>query len=237
MREKPTKLSLLVSLLFGLVAAGLFTGRAIAEECVRGGCGVGGCIDQSEVGTFRCPEYFDPTWPAQSDCYLRYSRCERQPNGQCGLTQFPGLQQCLAQATGRTIEIIPATPPPGGPSVRVEAPPSGPVHDAQIQVRCTANPHSIAAGGRVTISVVAFMKPAGSSATYPVPGADVRIESGGGWFARSGSTAEAGQAGPSGVFRTFWTSPNPAARAYVMDVTVTKAGFIDGKAACTVPIR
>jgi len=107
-----------------------------------------------------------------------------------------------------------------------------PIHGGQIQVRCTASPHSIPAGGQVGIRVLAFMEQ-GS----PVSGANVRIESGGGWFSASGTTTEVGQTDSAGVFTTQWRSPSPAARGYGMDITVTKNGFTEGRGECNVPIQ
>jgi hypothetical protein len=109
--------------------------------------------------------------------------------------------------------------------------PPPPVVGGQIQVRFTANPHSIPAGGQVEIRVLAF-----TEQDSPVSGANVRIESGGGWFSASGSITEVGQTDSGGVFATRWTSPNPAAGGYEMAVKVTKKGFTEGKDQFNVPI-
>lgn len=106
------------------------------------------------------------------------------------------------------------------------------VQGGQIQVRCTASPHSIPAGGQVAIRILAY-----TEQDSPVNGANVRIESGGGWFSSSGTTTEVGETGSGGVFMTQWRSPNPAARAYGMGVTVTKNGFSEGRGECNVPIQ
>lgn len=57
--------------------------------CVPGGCSGQVCIEQGEEVITTCemrPEYA---------CY-RDAACERQPDGQCGWTPTPALQQCLA---------------------------------------------------------------------------------------------------------------------------------------------
>jgi hypothetical protein len=98
-----------------------------------------------------------------------------------------------------------------------------PVQVGQIHVRCTADPHSIPAGGIVKIKVLAFTKE-----NSPVSGANVRIEAGGGWFSISGTTAEIGQTDSGGVFMTQWRAPKPAPKGYGMDVKVNKKGFTEG---------
>jgi hypothetical protein len=106
------------------------------------------------------------------------------------------------------------------------------VQGGQIRVRCTANPHSIPAGGQVEIRVLAF-----TEQNTPVSGANVSIESGGGWFSKSGTTTEIGQTDSGGVFVTQWRSPSPATTGYGMGVTVTKDGFTEGKSECNVVIQ
>ena len=106
------------------------------------------------------------------------------------------------------------------------------VHGGQIRVQCTANPHSIPAGGQVEIRVLAF-----TEQNSPVSGANVSIKSGGGWFSASGTTTEIGQTDSGGVFITRWRSPNPATSGYGMGVTVTKNGFTEGKGECNVPVQ
>lgn len=112
--------------------------------------------------------------------------------------------------------------------------PLTPVQGGQIQVRCTTNPiHPIPAGGQVEISILAF-----TAQGSPVSGANVRIESGGGWFSRSGGRTEIGQTDPGGVFITMWMAPNPAnPGGYGLDVFVTKTGFTEGTAQCLVSIQ
>ncbi len=122
-------------------------------------------------------------------------------------------------------------PPPNRDS-RNKEPPRVPIQGGQIQVRCTASPHSIPAGGQVEIRVLAF-----TEQSSPVSGATVRIESGGGWFSSSGTTTEVGQTGSGGAFMTQWRSPQPAAKGYGMSVTVTKNGFTEGRGECNVPIQ
>ena len=125
-------------------------------------------------------------------------------------------------------DVIPAPKPPGGQD---KTPPKV-VQGGQIQVQCTANPHSIPAGGQVEIRVLAF-----TEQNSPVSGANVSIKSGGGWFSASGTTTEIGQTDSGGVFITQWRSPKPAASAYGMDVTVARSGFTEGKSQCNVPIQ
>ena len=106
------------------------------------------------------------------------------------------------------------------------------VPGGQIQVRCSARPSSITAGGRVEIRVLAL-----TEQNSPVAGADVRIVSGGGWFSKSGTTTEIGQTDSRGALATQWRSPKPAAAAYVMSVTITKDGFTEGRGECRVLIQ
>ena len=101
-----------------------------------------------------------------------------------------------------------------------------------ISVNCTAKPHAARAGGEVQISILAF-----TGQNAPVPGANVKIQSGGGWFSTSGGTTEVGTTDANGVFRTRWKSPNPAARSYEIVVSVVKDGFAGGEARLMVPIR
>ncbi len=111
-------------------------------------------------------------------------------------------------------------------------PPPEVVHAGQIRVRCTANPYSVPAGGQVEISVLAF-----TEQNTPVSGANVRIESGGGWFSASGASTEIGRTDSGGLFITRWRSPSPAASSYGMGVSVTKNGFTEGKSECNVAIQ
>ncbi len=106
------------------------------------------------------------------------------------------------------------------------------IQGGQIQVRCTASPHSISAGEQVGIRVLAF-----TEQNSPVGGASVRIEAGGGWFSSSGTTTEIGKTDSGGVFMTQWRAPKPAARGYGMSATVNKNGFAEGTREFTVPIR
>ncbi len=122
-------------------------------------------------------------------------------------------------------------PPPSSPPVDPK-PPQIPVQSGQIQVRCTSSPHSIPAGGKVEIRILAF-----TEQNSPVSGASVRIEAGGGWFSSSGTTAEIGQTDSGGVFMTRWRAPKPAARGYGMGATVNKNGFTEGMCEVNVPIQ
>jgi len=124
-----------------------------------------------------------------------------------------------------------AIPTPKSPNDQKKTP-SEAVHGGQVRVRCTTNPQSIPAGGQVEIRILAF-----TEQNTPVSGANVSIESGGGWFSVSGTTTEIGQTDFGGVFVTQWKSPNPAASGYGMGVTVTKKGFTEGRSQCNVPIQ
>lgn len=101
-----------------------------------------------------------------------------------------------------------------------------------IQVRCGEIPSSIAAGGQAEIRILAY-----TEQKSPINGATVRIESGGGWFANSGTTTEVGRTDARGSFVTRWKSPKPAAKAYQMSVTVTQKGYAEGRGECRVLIK
>jgi len=139
---------------------------------------------------------------------------------------------------GGTVRLVMAVRPEANPQSPPNISPISPnppqltVQGEQILVRCTASPHSIPAGGVVKIRVLAFTKK-----NYPVGGASVRIEAGGGWFSLSGTTAEIGQTDTGGVFMTKWRAPNPAARGYGMGATANKSGFTEGSCEFTVPIQ
>jgi len=127
----------------------------------------------------------------------------------------------------------PQVPTSAIPVTTTPLPPVTPVQGGKIQVRCTKNPiHPIPAGGQVEISILAFTEQ-GS----PVSGANVRIESGGGWFSRSGGTTEIGLTDSGGVFITQWTAPSPAASGYYMDVYVTKNGLTEGTCQLLISIQ
>jgi len=153
----------------------------------------------------------------------------REPSSVSTTPTSAATSASITPATHFTSPIVTATPSTPlitltGTSTRVQ--------DGPIQVQCSASPYSIRAGGQVEISILAFTKQ-GS----PISGANVRIESGGGWFSRSGTSTEIGQTDTGGVFRTQWRSPTPAAAAYVMAVYVTKIGFTEGTCEFTVRIQ
>ncbi len=138
-----------------------------------------------------------------------------------------GLLGLILIAVGATPNLLVYRPDGGTPT------PSSDTHTwGVINVRCTANPHAISAGGQVEVRVFAF-----TEQNSPVPNANVRIDSGGGWFSASGITTEVGKTDASGVFATQWRSPKPAAAAYGMSVSVSKEGFTEGKGECLVPIQ
>ena len=60
-----------------------------APPCVPGGCSSQLCVEQGQEAISTCE------WRPEYACY-RTATCERQANGQCGWTQTPALQQCLA---------------------------------------------------------------------------------------------------------------------------------------------
>lgn len=122
--------------------------------------------------------------------------------------------------------LYPADTPSSGNTLPQE--PGG----GAIQVRCTAQPHAIPAGGQTQIAVLAF-----TSQNQPISGANVLLESGGGWFSTSGATAALGQTDAGGGFRTSWRAPDPAAAGYSISVQVTKDGFTEGRGECLVPIQ
>lgn len=64
-------------------------GTAGLAPCVPGGCSNQLCVEQGEDAISTCE------WRPEHACY-RSASCERQPNGQCGWTPTPALQQCLA---------------------------------------------------------------------------------------------------------------------------------------------
>jgi hypothetical protein len=124
----------------------------------------------------------------------------------------------------------PYNPPPG---VAPGNPPSGPsVIGGPITVMCSANPHVLQPGNQTELVIQVI-----SSQNTPVSNANVRVSSGGGTFTSSGSTTVIGRTDYSGSFRTIWRSPSPAAKGYVMGVTVSKQGFIEGRGECRTLIQ
>jgi hypothetical protein len=110
-----------------------------------------------------------------------------------------------------------AQPPPG---------PGGP-----ITVTVNANPLTVTVDQWTEINVMAT-----NSQGQPIPDAMVNVRSGGGVFENTGNLLAAGNTGPGGVFVTRWKC-KPCAGAYVMDVTVTKPNYGDGKGGITVHIQ
>ncbi len=60
-----------------------------ASECVRSGCSGTICVEPGKEMVTTCE--FKPEYA----CYDQ-ARCERQPNGECGWTPTPELDNCLA---------------------------------------------------------------------------------------------------------------------------------------------
>lgn len=118
----------------------------------------------------------------------------------------------------------------GGCRVSTSTP--GPPTGGRISVECTVEPHAIGGGERAAIRILAL-----TEEDNPVQEARVKLSSGGGWFAESGTTTEVGRTGENGVFETQWRAPDPAAQAYVMSVRVSKEGFSEGEGKCRVPIE
>ena len=101
------------------------------------------------------------------------------------------------------------------------------VNGDAITVTCSANPYVLGAGDQTELVIQAI-----SSQNAPVSDANVRVDSGGGAFISSDSPTVIGRTDYSGSFRTRWKSPSPAAKGYVMGVTVSKQGFVEGHGEC-----
>ena len=63
--------------------------EAPASDCVKSGCSGTMCVEPGKEMVTTC-EY-----KAEYGCY-REGKCERQDDGNCGWTQTPELQGCLA---------------------------------------------------------------------------------------------------------------------------------------------
>lgn len=66
------------------------------KECVRGGCS-GQICEEAGTGTITTCEY-----SAVYGCYQQ-AECTEQLSGECGFTQTPALQQCLAAANAEDV--------------------------------------------------------------------------------------------------------------------------------------
>jgi hypothetical protein len=108
---------------------------------------------------------------------------------------------------------------------------TNPVPEEKILVEATPDPYTILAGEQASINVLAY-----TGDKNPLENAHVEIGAGGGFFSLSGNHVELGITNNNGIFKTYWKAPDPAASAYVMNVTVSKDGFIDGKAEVTVRV-
>jgi hypothetical protein len=60
-----------------------------SKPCFVGGCSSQLCTDNEDGAVSTCE------WQPQYICY-KTAKCERQSNGQCGWTNTPSLQRCLA---------------------------------------------------------------------------------------------------------------------------------------------
>ena len=101
-----------------------------------------------------------------------------------------------------------------------------------ITVRCSAIPRVLAVGGQAELIIQAV-----TLQNTPVFAADVKVDADAGEFPSSGSTTVTGRSDNGGSFRTKWRSPIPAEKAYLMRVTVSKQGFVDGRGECRAIIR
>jgi hypothetical protein len=143
------------------------------------------------------------------------------------------FRQAVLGLLGLILIVVASLPGPT-PSPTETPPANGQGHfvGGTVNVRCTAQPHAIPAGGQVEIRVLAL-----TEQDRPLADANIRIETGGGWFSASGTATEVGQTNVDGVFMTQWQAPQPAAAAYAMSVRVTREGFTEGQAECYVPIQ
>lgn len=72
-----------------------------ASSCVVGGCSGEVCGDAADG-----PAMSNCIYRAEFACY-KTARCERQPDGKCGWSQTPELQQCLTSKAATNSEEMP----------------------------------------------------------------------------------------------------------------------------------
>jgi len=101
-----------------------------------------------------------------------------------------------------------------------------------IRIEAQSAPKTVSPGGDAGIIVSVW-----DANGQGIPNASVTVSAGGGTFSGSGASTVTGNTNSSGVFRTSWRSPNPAAKGYVMGVKVTKEGYQNSTAQLTVPIN
>lgn len=113
---------------------------------------------------------------------------------------------------------------PGQEPTPPEPVPPEPEHS--ITVRVNTYPRTILAGESTEISVMAL------SGNVPVPGANVKISAGGGFFEDTGHLIVTGITNDQGVFRTIWHTCEKSAytgeMGYLFSVDVSKSGYESG---------
>ena len=113
---------------------------------------------------------------------------------------------------------------PGQEPTPPEPVPPEPEHS--ITVRVNTYPRTILAGESTEISVMTL------SGNVPVPGANVEISAGGGFFEDTGNVVVTGITNDEGVFRTIWHTYEKSAytgeMSYVFSVDVSKSGYESG---------
>ena len=129
------------------------------------------------------------------------------------LTPTPTLTQ--------TPSVIPS--PLHSPTPTITEPPE-PEHSITVSVN--TYPRTILAGESTEISVIAL------SGDVPVPGANVKISAGGGFFEDTGNVITTGITNDEGVFRTIWHTYEKSAytveMSYIFSVDVSKSGYESG---------
>ncbi|MFZ1983857.1 MAG: hypothetical protein WAU91_05540 [Desulfatitalea sp.] len=133
--------------------------------------------------------------------------------------------------TGPNIKPKPTpTPTPHNQTIR-PTPVGGP-----ISVSVNNNPRVVSPGGRTEISVMAT-----ASDGSVIPGAAVVVSAGGGVFEETGALKSIGATNDKGVYRTVWRTYEPHAysgdMSYLIDVEVSKEGFIKGQGTTEVFVR
>jgi hypothetical protein len=117
-------------------------------------------------------------------------------------------------------------PPEPEPQEHVPPEPEPPEPEHSITVRVNTYPRTIMAGESTEISVIAL------SGDVPVPGANVKISAGGGFFEDTGNVITTGITDDEGVFRTIWHTYEKSAytgeMSYVFSVDVSKSSYESG---------
>ena len=117
-------------------------------------------------------------------------------------------------------------PPEHEPSELVPPEHEPPEPEHILTVRVNTYPRTILAGESTEISVIAL------SGDVPVPGANVKISAGGGFFEDTGNVITTGITNDEGVFRTIWHTYEKSAytgeMSYVFSVDVSKSSYESG---------